>query len=101
MAKAPKKVSRPWLPERKAFDREVKNEAFYNSWPWRKASKRWRDKNPLCVKCEVNGFVVKATVVDHIVRIEAGGDKLNEDNFQSLCTKCHNSKSGSEARGMG
>lgn len=101
MAKKPDKVVRSWVPQRKAFEREKSNNEFYNSWPWRKASKRWRDKNPLCARCESEGRVTKATVTDHKVRIEAGGDKLNESNFQSLCTKCHNSKSSSESRGMG
>lgn len=101
MAKAPKKVSRPWLPERKSFDREVKNEAFYNSWPWRKLRKRFKENNPLCKHCEENGFIVPMKVVDHIVPIKKGGEPLSEDNLQSLCEKCHNKKSSNESRGMG
>lgn len=49
-------------------------------------------ENPLCVECES-----VAEVVDHIVSIRDGGDKLSWSNLQSMCHKCHNRKSGREA----
>lgn len=96
----PKKIKRSWVPERKAYGRRTsENTKFYNSWPWRKLRKRFIETNSLCVKCDAEGRVVKAKFVDHIVRIEDGGDKLNEDNLQSLCKFHHDSKSGKEAHG--
>ncbi|WP_281225387.1 HNH endonuclease [Flavobacterium aquiphilum] len=101
MANKPKKVVRSWVKERVAFDRELKDDKFYNSWPWRKARKAFINKNPLCVHCEENGEVTAATVVDHKIPIKQGGEPLNESNFQSLCEKCHNKKSANESRGYG
>lgn len=101
MAKKPDKIVRSWVPQRKAFEREKSNQGFYNSWPWRKFAKRFKEKNPLCVECEKNNLVVAGTVVDHIVPINAGGDKLEESNCQTLCESCHNRKSSNESRGYG
>ena len=101
MAKKPDKIVRSWVPQRKAFEREKSNQDFYNSRAWRKVSKNNLDKNPLCVRCEDEGKTMKATVTDHKIPINLGGDKYKETNLQSLCTKCHNSKSSAESRGMG
>ena len=103
MASKPDKVQRSWVPQRAAFEREKDNSAFYNSWPWRKFAKRFKQNNPLCLSCESNGLIVPAKVVDHIVTINNGGDKLDEGNCQSLCESCHNRKSSHESRagGMG
>lgn len=101
MANAPKKIVRSWVPQRAAFERENGNKEFYNSWPWRKKSKSYREEHPLCVVCEREGLVVQARVVDHIVSINKGGDKFDDDNLQSLCDSCHNRKSSHESRGMG
>lgn len=101
MAQSPKKIQRSYLPERKAFERVNDNSEFYNSWPWRKAAKRYKDKNPICVECEREGIVTPVKVVDHIIPINKGGDKLNESNFQSLCEVCHNKKSAKEKGGYG
>ena len=101
MAQSPKKIHRSYVPERKAFERENDNSEFYNSWPWRKAAKRFKDKNPLCVECDKHGIVTQVKVVDHIVPINKGGEKLNEANFQSLCESCHNKKSAGEKGGYG
>jgi 5-methylcytosine-specific restriction protein A len=101
MANSPKKVQRSWKPERVAFEREVKNDSFYNSWPWRKLRKAFRIKNPLCKHCLDKDEVTPMKVVDHIVPIKAGGEPLDWDNLQSLCEKCHNKKSANESRGYG
>jgi len=101
MANKPKKVVRSWVPQRAAFEREKDNSSFYNSWPWRKFAKRFKQANPLCVECEKNDLVVPVKVVDHVVPINAGGAKLDEANCQSLCESCHNRKSSHESRGGG
>jgi 5-methylcytosine-specific restriction protein A len=101
MAKSPDKVVRSWKPEKVAFEREDNNDKFYNSWPWRKARKAFRLKNPLCKHCDDKGIATAAKVVDHIIPMKAGGDPLKETNFQSLCNRCHNIKSSNESRGYG
>ena len=101
MAEKPKKIVRSWVPQRKAFERAKDNSSFYNSWPWRKKRKKFIEANPLCVTCEANGLVVRATVVDHKLPINAGGAPLDDDNLQGMCTTCHNRKSAGESRGYG
>jgi 5-methylcytosine-specific restriction enzyme A len=100
MPKQPEKINRPWVKQRKPFERERSNEGFYNSWSWRKFAKQYKDANPLCVHCEANGVITPGTVADHIIPINKGGEKFNENNIQTLCESCHNRKSAGE-RGMG
>jgi 5-methylcytosine-specific restriction protein A len=46
----------------------------------------------LCVACRAKGRITDATDVDHIVPLSKGGtDDLG--NLQSLCERCHKSKS--------
>ncbi|QLE02899.1 HNH endonuclease [Galbibacter sp. BG1] len=99
MPNRPKKIKRNWKPDRKAFDRAISDYDFYNSSSWRKVSKRYKDNNPLCVKCLEEDNITPAEVTDHIVRIKDGGSKFSEDNLQSLCHFHHNQKSGKEAHG--
>lgn len=99
MASKPNKIKRPWVQERKPFERDNSNSDFYNSRTWRNFRKSFIEKNPLCVECLKDDLVVKAVVVDHIVRIEAGGERLDENNLQSLCSSHHNKKSGKESHG--
>lgn len=104
MAKKPETIKRSWVRESVPFQREERNDKFYNSWPWRKLRKRFLESNPLCKHCDAIGVITKAKVADHIVRINAGGEALDEDNLQPLCESCHNRKSAHEsrdARGMG
>jgi 5-methylcytosine-specific restriction endonuclease McrA len=101
MANKPNKIVRSWVPQRTAFSRENDNSKFYNSWPWRKKSKAHRMAHPLCVKCEEKGETVAGKVVDHIKSINTGGEKLDDNNLQTLCERCHNRKSSAESRGMG
>lgn len=60
---------------------------------WQKARAAYLKLNPLCVYCEKKGTIRLANVVDHIIDHE-GDEELfwNEDNWQSLCTSCHNQK---------
>ena len=66
----------------------------YNS-RWQKARKRYLQAHPLCEECLKEGRYVKATVVDHIVP-HRGDPKLfwDESNWQALCKKCHDKKTG-------
>lgn len=64
---------------------------FYNSKEWRILSrKRIQDDGYKCVKC---GAI--ASEVDHIIPIQTGEGwerRLDYENLQSLCVKCHNDK---------
>ncbi|WP_350343240.1 HNH endonuclease signature motif containing protein [Proteinivorax tanatarense] len=60
---------------------------------WRKARARFLKVHPLCVRCNSEGKLIKATVVDHI--IPHRGDELlfwDESNWQALCKRCHDRK---------
>lgn len=66
---------------------------------WSKARKLFLIDNPLCVRCADRGLIVAAQVVDHIEPHR--GDRLkfwDRDNWQALCTRCHNQKTASEDR---
>ena len=99
MANKPNQIKRGWVHERKPFERDNSNAEFYNSWTWRKIRKLFIASNPLCKHCEMLDVITKATVVDHVVPINRGGERLKEENFQSLCESCHNKKSATESRG--
>ena len=69
---------------------------FYNSSVWRKTRKSYIVRNPMCVHCKREGIDKFGTVIDHIIPISKGGEKLNPTNFQTLCESHHNSKSAKE-----
>lgn len=64
---------------------------------WRKARKRFLAAHPLCEECMKNGIYTKATVVDHIIP-HRGDPKLfwEESNWQALCKRCHDKKTGNK-----
>jgi len=71
--------------------RLTSTERGYN-YRWQKVRRMYLRKNPLCVECLKEGRVEPATVVDHIEPHRGDHEKFwNEDNFQSLCKRCHNS----------
>ena len=77
-------------------DRPSASKRGYNS-KWRKLSKAYLHKHPLCVRCMADGRFVSATVVDHIIP-HRGDDILmwNQDNWQALCKPCHDKKTWTE-----
>ena len=63
---------------------------------WRKARIAFLQRNPLCVECMRKGVLTPATVVDHIIPHRGDKDLFwNEENWQALCTSCHDRKTGS------
>lgn len=64
---------------------------------WRKARAKFLKANPLCRRCEENGKITKGEVVDHIIP-HRGDMSLfwDQNNWQSLCTRCHNRKTRME-----
>lgn len=73
--------------------RDPKYGQFYRSKAWRMmAAKRLQDDGFRCRKCK--GI---ATEVDHIIPIQIPDGwerRLDYDNTQSLCVRCHNEKHG-------
>ena len=72
---------------------------FYQSPRWRRLRALILQREPLCRECKKQSRITEAKVMDHIVSIRLGGERLNEDNLQPLCHSCHNSKSGKEGNG--
>lgn len=95
------KISKPsWIDQKeidnKSFESRKKNDLYYTD-QWRKIRLIKLNLNPICEHCEKRGIVTAAKVIDHIIPIEQGGDKLSLDNLQSLCRRCDNIKSGKDA----
>jgi 5-methylcytosine-specific restriction endonuclease McrA len=90
-----KYVKRPWLSINKK-NRGNPDAEFYNSTTWRKARRIYLNEHPFCAICLQKGVYKKATVVDHIIPIRKGGERLNPENFQSLCHSCHARKSAKD-----
>lgn len=65
---------------------------FYQRKEWKAARALHLQLEPLCRSCRKSGRLVAATVVDHIIAIDDGGAKLDQENLQSLCKPCHNRK---------
>ena len=70
---------------------------IYHTQAWRKDRAAHLAAYPLCKHCNDNGTVTLATVSDHIVPIEQGGDVWDWNNRQPLCITCHQRKSAYES----
>ena len=85
--------------KRQYASNESKYQQFYKSTAWRKLSRHWLEKNPICVKCYKQGIIRPAQIVDHITEIKDDWSKrLDASNLQSLCRVCHNHKTAIERR---
>ncbi|NHR07972.1 HNH endonuclease [Chromobacterium haemolyticum] len=69
---------------------------------WQQYRLKYLRANPLCVVCRKLGYVVEASVVDHITP-HCGDHRLfwKPDNHQALCAPCHSRKTASEDGGFG
>ncbi len=76
------------------YKRATAHERGYTS-KWRRLSKLYLKAHPLCEECKRNGKLTPATVVDHIIP-HRGDEHLmwSESNWQSLCKRCHDKKTG-------
>lgn len=89
----------PWKGKRKAgpFD--------YSDEQWRRVSRAFLAKHPICAACERSGRFTPAEVVDHILPVRLYPERAwDEANYQALCTKrpfsCHQRKTGWERNGF-
>ena len=66
---------------------------FYGKAVWKKLSKNYKINNPLCKMCEERGIVRVGKYVDHIIPIQIDYElRLDVENLQCLCQKCHSHK---------
>lgn len=61
--------------------------AFYQSREWKKASAAQLRREPNCRRCGK-----AATTADHIRPVSEGGARTDPANLQSLCRRCHGTK---------
>lgn len=54
---------------------------------WTRLRRAWLQRYPACVCCKR-----AAHMVDHIRPIRYGGEILDTNNLQSMCSKCHAAK---------
>ena len=97
MPKLPKSKSKKWIASSntKVYKRKVyEYDEFYNSAQWSKLRKWYRQRNPVCVWCmEENTVNAKdKIIIDHIIELQDGGERLDPNNLQTLCLKHHNQK---------
>jgi 5-methylcytosine-specific restriction enzyme A len=92
----------PWRPKyltRKpstAIDlRPTASERGYDA-DWQRLRLAVLDREPFCRICEADGRTEAAVLVDHIVPIEDGGERLDESNLQPLCRLCHGNKTAAD-----
>ncbi|MGL5471489.1 MAG: HNH endonuclease signature motif containing protein [Shewanella sp.] len=79
---------------------EKKEKRLYDSQRWRKLSRLYLQKNPLCVMCKAQGVINPAVLVDHITPHRNNLSLFwNEANYQSLCNVCHSTKTIAETHG--
>lgn len=102
MPNAPKKINRAYKPERKPFERAIDNSDFYNSYKWRKFTKGFKNRNPLCIQCANEGIASATAVVDHKEQYKPGAkgwdlNNLKDEDYNALCEFHHNSRSGKQA----
>jgi len=58
-------------------------------WQWQKARKAYLNQHPLCERCLEQDIVRPATLIHHRQPIDKGGERLDPNNFMSLCFDCH------------
>ena len=82
------------------YQRDRTAQTFYESSQWRNLRRMKLNDSPMCEECRRGGTLVKATMVDHIIPIRQGGEKLDLTNLQSLCHSCHSRKTMKENHGL-
>lgn len=71
---------------------------LYHTKQWRRLRKAQLLLHPYCKTCQQFHITTIASVVDHIIEVEDGGEFYDIDNLQSLCPRHHNVKTGAEKK---
>jgi 5-methylcytosine-specific restriction endonuclease McrA len=98
MPSLPKPTRKAYLPER--VRKPTGDQTFYNSTAWRKTTKLYRQRNPLCEVCSYMRQLEPATLTDHIVARQFGGADYTPRNLMAMCASHHDSKSARERTGL-
>ena len=89
----PKPKKRPWIVE---INPKIwglpSHQKLYKSFRWKREREDYLMDNPYCVACDRI-----ASVVDHKIRVRDGADFWDQSNWQSMCKRCHNSKTAKES----
>ena len=92
---------RIWLiPQSLVFDKlptydvrqTMPQDTFYSSKLWRDTRATQLRRQPYCCVCALINMRTRATEVDHIRAIRAGGHPTNPANLRSLCGTHHSQK---------
>lgn len=82
--------------QRQDRERGTAHERGYDA-RWRRARAVYLREHPLCVRCEREGRITPATVVDHIVPHKGDMELFwDRENWQPLCARHHNIKTARE-----
>lgn len=73
-------------------DPTMPQDPFYSSKRWQDARTTQLRLQPYCCVCALIGIRSRATEVDHVVAIRAGGHPTNPANLRSLCRTHHSQK---------
>lgn len=75
---------------------KIEHDRFYARVAWRRVRAYQLSIEPLCRECRKHHKLVVAVIVDHIIPRRNGGADYDMNNLQSLCKRCHDSKTGKE-----
>ena len=92
------KHTRQIAPKRRYAHHYHQGKHIYTSARWIALRDDHRRSHPCCELCERRGIYRPVDVVDHVHELLDGADPFDPDNLQSLCTECHNRKTGDEAK---
>lgn len=96
MPTLPKVSRRPWVPKpppAKPYVAHKARTADYDSAEWKALRKAQLKAHPCCVVCGTSG---KWMVADHVTPVRLGGGFYDAGNLQTMCRRCHQSKSAKE-----
>lgn len=92
---------RPWRPTERSREHDRRRgDAASRGYDatWRRLRGAQLKREPLCRRCRDAGYTKPATEVDHIIPLRQGGARLDPENLQSLCRRCHAIKTMRESR---
>jgi 5-methylcytosine-specific restriction endonuclease McrA len=93
-------LPRQHSPKRKTERHSTGDRRFYKSAGWQKLRSVVLRNEPLCRAHRSAGYLVPASVVDHIIAITASGHPSHVHNLMPLCSICHDRKSAMERHGL-
>jgi 5-methylcytosine-specific restriction protein A len=72
---------------------------LYGTKAWKRIRATQLQDEPCCRMCKRRGFLVSATVCDHITPHKGDPDLFFHGPFQSLCKTCHDSAKQAQDKG--